>query len=197
MPVWSARARVRSWAAVWMSTLVLAVIFVSCGGGSSRSGSTPRTTAHASTTLPEVAPTAADFVNINMMTHVGDRFVGSLNGHLAEALAVARSATGGVFPVGTVIQLVPFEAMVKRSKGFSPATRDWEFFSLAVSPQGTRILERGTTNINNVAGNCASCHQGAAPQFDFVCTKSHGCAGLTLSDVVIASLQRGDPRPKK
>ena len=36
-------------------------------------------------------PTAADFVNINSMTRVGDDFVGSLNGHLDAALAVARS----------------------------------------------------------------------------------------------------------
>lgn len=140
---------------------------------------------------------ADDFVNINTMTHVGDRFVGSLNGHLAEALAVARSATGGVYPVGTVVELVPGEAMVKRYAGFSPPTRDWEFFQLAPSAHGTRILKRGTTNVKNPFGSCASCHQGAAPQFDFVCTKSHGCAGLTLSDAVIASLQRGDPRPKK
>jgi hypothetical protein len=198
----SRKVRLASWIAVATSTTVLAtLLFVACSSGSRRPSSTaPITTsansASAPPSLPDHVPTPADFVNINTMTHVGDRFVGSLNGHLAEALAVARSATGGVFPVGTVIQLVPGEAMVKRSKGFSPRTRDWEFFLLAPSAQGTRIVKRGTTNINNVVGNCASCHQGSAPQFDFVCTKSHGCAGLTLPDAVIASLQRGDPRPK-
>ena len=34
------------------------------------------------------------------------------------------------------------------------------------------------------------------PRFDFVYTKSHGCPGLTLTDEVIASIQRDDPRPK-
>ena len=93
--------------------------------------------------LPDVAPVAADFVNINTMARVGDHFVGSLNGHLAASLAVARSAKGGVYPVGTVIQLLPTEAMVKRHKGYSPSTDDWEFFSLAVSPKGTEIAELG------------------------------------------------------
>jgi hypothetical protein len=190
-----------SWVAVAVSTSVVATaLFVACGG-SSRSGTTAPTTASASTTatpttLPDIAPTAADFVNINTMTHVGDRFVGSLNGHRAESVAVARSATGGVFPVGTVIQLVPIEAMVKRHAGFSPATRDWEFFFLSVSAHGTRILKRGTTSISNVVGNCASCHSAAPPRFDFVCTKSHGCPGLTLPDSVIASLQHDDPRAR-
>jgi hypothetical protein len=189
------KAPLASWVAIAFSTSVVATALFACSG-SSRSGTTARTTA-TPTTLPDVAPTAADFVNINTMTHVGDRFVGSLNGHRAEAVAVARSATGGVFPVGTVIQLVPLEAMVKRSKGYSAATRDWEFFSLAPSAQGTRILKRGTTNIDNPAGSCASCHSAAPPRFDFVCTKSHGCPGLTLPDSVIATLQHDDPRPSR
>ena len=45
----------------------------------------------------------------------------------------ANNPDGGVYPVGTVIQLVPQEAMVKRAAGFDPATNDWEFFSLDVS----------------------------------------------------------------
>jgi hypothetical protein len=185
------RERVPLWVAVWLGPLVFAAVIVACGGGSSRSGST-------STTLPDVAPTGADFVNITTMTPVGDRYIGSLNGHLAAALAVAHSPTGGVYPVGTVIQLVPQEAMVKRYKGYSPATRDWEFFSLSVSAEGTDILKSGTTNISNPAGGCASCHSATQPpRFDFVCTKSHGCPGLTLTDEVIASIQHDDPRPKK
>ena len=65
---------------------------------------------------------AADFTNVNSMTRVGDHFVTNVRGHLAAALAVAHSAKGGRYPVGTVIQLVPQEAMVKRAPGFSPST---------------------------------------------------------------------------
>jgi len=49
----------------------------------------------------------------------------SLNGHLAAVLAVAHKPKGAVYPVGTVLQLIPTEAMVKRHKGYSPATGDW------------------------------------------------------------------------
>ena len=138
------RGRTGVRAQVWVAatTAVLAaLLFVACGGGSGHTASAPApgtAAATTSTTLPDVAPTPADFVNINTMTRVGDHFVGSLNGHLAAALAIARSAHGGVYPVGTVLQLIPTEAMVKRRKGYSPATRDWEFFSPKVSPQGTR-----------------------------------------------------------
>ena len=89
------------------------------------------------------------------MTRVDDHFVGSLNGHLAAALAVAHSKNGGVYPVGTVIQLLPQEAMVKRYKGYSPGTDDWEMFSLKVSAQGTKIVTEGKTNVVNQFGRTA------------------------------------------
>ena len=181
------------------TSVVAALLFVACG--SSRAVSAPPPTAApattTTTTLPDVAPTPADFVNVNTMTRVGDHFVGSLNGHLAAALAVAHSAAGGVYPVGTVLQLVPQEAMVKRYKGYSAATDDWEMFALKVSPQGTRIASEGTTKVVNQFGlNCAACHSAAAGRFDFVCGKTHGCTPLPLTDAVIAAVQRGDPRPK-
>lgn len=53
-----------------------------------------------------------------------------------------QCAYGAVYPPGSVIQLIPGEAMVKRSKGFSPATHDWEFFELDVSKDGTDIRRR-------------------------------------------------------
>ena len=130
------------------------------------------------------------------MTRVGDHFVGNERGHLAAALAVARSAQGGVYPVGTIIQLLPQEAMVKRRKGFNPATHDWEFFLLQTSPQGTTIVNRGTSGVvNRFGGSCASCHLTAAGQFDMVCEHNHGCAPLPVGDDVIAAIQRADPRP--
>ena len=192
-------ARARMWVAASTSVLA-ALLFVACGGSSGHSAS-PSTSATVPattpTTLPDVAPTAASFVNINTMTRVGDHFVGSLNGHLAAALAVAHSKNGGVYPVGTVIQLVPQEAMVKRYKGYSPGTNDWEMFSLKVSAQGTKIVTAGKKNVVNQFGlNCAACHAAAGSRFDFVCGKTHGCAPLPLTDAIIAAVQRGDPRPK-
>ena len=147
--------------------------------------------------LPDVAPTPADFVNLHSMARVGEHFIASLNGHLDAALAVARSPKGGVYPVGTLIQLIPTEAMVKRHKGYSPATGDWEFFSLGVSPQGTTIKSSGAKVKNFLGGNCSACHGLAKPQFDFVCGKNHGCAPLGVSDAFIATIQKIDPRPKK
>ena len=206
----------RALALVVASTgIVAALLFVACGGGSTAakpaasapstsapstsapaSSSTARSTTTAPAAVPDVNPTAADFVNINTMTRVGDHFVGSLNGHLVASLAVARSPKGGVYPVGTVIQLIPTEAMVKRHKGYSPATGDWEFFALKVSTQGTRIGVAGAKVKNFFGGDCASCHSAAKPQFDFVCEKNHGCAPLGLTDATIARIQQGDPRPR-
>jgi mono/diheme cytochrome c family protein len=86
--------------------------------------------------------------------------------------------------------------MVKRAPGYSPATNDWEFFSLDVSATGTRILSRGGAKVlNRFGGSCASCHNAAQPRFDFVCGTTHGCAPLPIGPDVIASLQRSDPRP--
>ena len=69
----------------------------------------------------------ATFGCIRDMSPVRGFFVGSLQGNLDEALAVANAGSG-TYPVGSLVQLVPGEAMVKREAGFSPATSDWEFF---------------------------------------------------------------------
>jgi hypothetical protein len=179
----------------WGSALVLAaLLFVACGGAGS-----PRSSPATSTTHPveDANLTAADFRNLNDMTRVGDHFVDNVRGHIAAALAVAHSPTGGVYPVGTIIQLVPTEAMVKRAAGFSPATRDWEFFSLSVSKSGTKILSRGGAEVlNRFGGSCASCHSAADPKFDMVCGTDHGCAPLPIGPAVFALLQRTDPRPR-
>jgi hypothetical protein len=186
---------------VVMTTGALAaLLFVACGG-SSGSPSADRTTTSPPTTttapLTDVAPTAADFVNINTMKRVGDHFIGSLNGHLDAALAVARKPEGGVYPVGTVIQLIPTEAMVKRHKGYSPSTGDWQFFALDVSPAGTKISSSGAKVKNFLGGDCASCHVAARKNFDFVCGKGHGCAPLGVTDALIATIQKRDPRPRR
>lgn len=198
----TARARNgRARVLVVVSTAALAaVLFVACGG-SSGSGSAARTTTSSppttTATLPDVAPTPADFVNVNTMARVGDHFIGSLNGHLAAALAVARKPKGAVYPVGTVIQLIPTEVMVKRHEGYSPSTGDWEFFSLDVSSTATKIKSSGAKVKNFFGSDCASCHVAARKNFDFVCENGHGCAPLGLPDSLIATIQKGDPRRKK
>ncbi|MFO7177225.1 MAG: hypothetical protein DIU78_000875 [Pseudomonadota bacterium] len=123
----------------------------------------------------------------------------NLLGHLDEALAVAQSGTG-TYPVGTVIQHLPTEAMVKRRKGFSPETMDWEFFLLQLSPQGeVTIQERGTTEIKTSMGQtCASCHSKAPEQFDFVCntwgaTGSGNC-GFDFMENFLNMQLASDPR---
>lgn len=130
------------------------------------------------------------------MTKVRGFFIDNRLGHLDEALAVANSPTGGRYPVGTVIQLVPQEAMVKRRAGWNPSTKDWEFFFLKVSAEGTVIATRGADQVvNRFGGNCASCHSAAQPQFDFVCEHTHGCAPLPIGDSIIRVIQDADPRP--
>src|SRR6202142_3928836 len=88
------------------------------------------------------------FKCITEMTHVRHFYVDNLAGNLAGTVKVAQAATGD-YPVGSVLQLVPTEVMVKRDKGFNAATRDWEFFELNVSPTGSRIRTRGFVEVVN------------------------------------------------
>ena len=144
----------------------------------------------------DFVPEAGDFTNLHTMTKVRGFYVDNRLDHLDEALAVANSPEGGEYPVGTIIQLVPQEAMVKRRAGFSPATNDWEFFFLSVSPEGTIVEVRGADEVvNRFGGNCASCHAAADPQFDMVCEDDHGCEPLPIDDNVILAIQEADPRP--
>ena len=118
---------------------------------------------------------------------------------LQEAIHIFRdSVPGKEYPVGTILQLVPFEAMVKHPRERFPRTNGWEFFALNVSAAGTKIRDRGDSVVNLSQGvTCLSCHQPAA-KFDFVCEKGHGCAPIPFDDQKIAELQKADPRcPKK
>jgi hypothetical protein len=110
---------------------------------------------------------------------------------------VAESDEGGTYPVGTIIQLIPNEAMVKHVPGYDPDTNDWEFFILQPTAQGTTILSRGGAEVvNTLSGlSCAGCHGAAESQFDFVCQHTHGCAPLPIGDDIIKGIQEADPRP--
>lgn len=58
---------------------------------------------------------------------------------LKEAMRIfGDSMPDKEYPVGTILQLVPFEAMVKHPRATYPKTNGWEFFALDVSEAGTK-----------------------------------------------------------
>ena len=117
---------------------------------------------------------------------------------LKEAMRIFRdSVPDKQYPVGTILQLIPFEAMVKHPREKFPNTNGWEFFFLDVSKEGTKIIDRGEQVVNLSQGvTCLSCHQPAA-KFDFVCEKGHGCAPIPFDDQKIAEIQNTDLRCAK
>jgi hypothetical protein len=117
---------------------------------------------------------------------------------LKEAMRIFRDRVPETeYPIGTILQLVPFEAMVKHPREKSPKTNGWEFFFLDVSKEGTKIKDRGERVVNLSQGiTCVSCHQ-AARRFDFVCEKGHGCDPIPFDDLTIAELQKADLRCTK
>jgi hypothetical protein len=141
--------------------------------------------------------TESSFVNLADMTPVRGFFVDNLLGDLTATVAVAENEDGGVYPAGSVVQLFPGEAMVKREAGFSPATGDWEFFELVPSAEGTIIRVRGGAEaVNQFGGSCADCHAQAEPQYDFICEQTHGCEPLPIGRDLIELAQNTDPRPR-
>ncbi len=117
---------------------------------------------------------------------------------LKEAIRIFRdSVSDQQYPTGTILQLIPGEAMVKHARADFPNTNGWEFFALKVSAEGTKIEERGDKVINaSLKKPCLDCHSPAA-KFDFVCEKGHGCAPIPVTDQQIAAIQAADPRCSK
>jgi hypothetical protein len=188
-------ARLREGARVWGALAAVTVTLVAVLAGVGVASAEDALKPHPKT--KDVVVTAATFTSLQAMTKVRGFYVDNVLGHLKRTLKVASSPKGGRYPVGTVLQLIPQEAMVKHAKGFNAATKDWEFFSLAVSPTGTQILTRGTDDVvNRFGGNCASCHRAADPKFDMVCEHDHGCAPLPVTDDLIKVIQDADPRPR-
>lgn len=153
-----------------------------------------------SAALPGAEVVAAEigdktFSCIRDMHRVRGFYVDNLAGRLDDTLAVANNPQGGTYPEGTVIQLVPTEAMIKREAGFSPATKDWEFFELDVSGGNTRIAKRGFADVvNRFGGNCFACHVKANPERDMICEQGHGCDPIPLTPVMVSAIQKTDPR---
>ncbi len=168
-----------------MPIVVAIVLFVGLLSGRASAESAP------------LSVTASSFKCLSEMTPVRGFFVDNLGSELAATVAVASSSAGGTYPPGSVVQLVPTEVMIKREKGFSPATRDWEFFELDVSKSGSTIRKRGFVDVNNRFGkNCFACHVAARPEWDMICEKDHGCEKLPIPQHVIHALQKTDPRCK-
>ncbi len=146
-------------------------------------------------TAPAALEISADsFGCIQDMAAVRGFFVSSLTDELDATLAVAN-AEEGIYPVGSVVQLVPTEAMVKREEGFSPVSHDWEFFELGVTAEGTTIDVRGTSEaVNRFGGNCLTCHLQAEPQYDLICEQTHGCDPIPVTPLMARAIQKTDPR---
>ena len=154
---------------------------------------------------PEEVPTEAEhaeliidasaFNCLQEMTPIRHFFVDNLMGDLEATIAVAESTDGGVYPPGSVVQLVPTEVMVKHPPGWNAATRDWEFFELDVSADGSSIRNRGFVDVvNKFGGNCFGCHVKAEPRFDLICEQDHGCDPIPITREAIADIQAADPR---
>jgi hypothetical protein len=180
-------------ALISFSALAPLPLVTSCGGGDDDGGAQA---------APDAQPEdldmkAEDFECILRWTKVNRYRITNKLGHVAETLAVANNKDGGgTYPVGTVIQLVPFEAMVKRKRGYNAATNDWEFFNLQDNADGTTIVSRGGAEIVNkfTKDSCMGCHSGAAPQFDLVCEQTHGCDPLPVGPDLIEAAQQADKR---
>jgi len=139
--------------------------------------------------------TGDTFVCLKEMHPVRGFFVANILDKLDDTVAAAMQPEGAPYPPGSLVQLIPAEAMIKHHKGWSAKTNDWEFFELDVSEEGSKIKVRGTTQVKNkFGGNCFECHQKAEPQWDFICEEGHGCDSLPIPDFLIRRIQRGDPR---
>lgn len=147
--------------------------------------------------LPEKTLEVTDdsFRCIRQMTSVRHFYVDNLLGNIPATLVVANAPKGAIYPPGSVVQLVPTEAMVKREYGYSPATGDWEFFELDVSEIGSKIIKRGFADVNNRFNkNCFACHAPARDLWDFICETGHGCEAIPIDHKMTEALQRSDPR---
>ena len=140
--------------------------------------------------------TEASFSCIRDLKPVRGFYVGNLLGDVEATVAAASAADGAVYPPGSIVQLVPGEAMVKHHPGFDAATNDWEFFELDVRPgQPTAIRVRGTTQVvNQFGGNCLECHAKAEPKWDMICEQTHGCLPIPVTPVMARAIQNTDPR---
>jgi hypothetical protein len=115
--------------------------------------------------------------------------------------AVRMTSTGKIpkagYPVGTIIQLFPQEAMIKRRRRFNRDGHGWEFVQLKVTQDGqTEVMASGRGEVANALGSCQGCHVQLAPDHDLVCEFVVGTSGLLLTDEQVQRIQAADPRCK-
>lgn len=118
------------------------------------------------------------------------------------ARAVKMTNTGNIpkagYPTGTILQLFPFEAMIKRRRGFNRDGHGWEFVRLNITPDGvTQVVATGKEEVENRFGPCQGCHAQLASDHDLVCEFVVGTSGLGLTDAQVQAIQAGDARCKK
>src|SRR3974390_128678 len=134
------------------------------------------------------------FKCITEMTPVRHFYVDNLLGNLEGTVVVAKAGRGE-YPGGSVVQLIPNEVMITHEKGFTPATRDWEFFYIDVDGHGSKIFRRGFAEVNNRFGqNCFACHAQARVEFDLICEQDHGCAPIPVTPAPIGAPPKRDAR---
>jgi hypothetical protein len=171
----------------------LAAIFIIGFTASSSSYAVEEKTSEAAQTLVTIDEDS--FSCMREMSPVRHFYVDNLLGNIEGTLAAANDPEDAIYPAGSVVQLVPTEAMVKREAGTFPATGDWEFFELQVDEKGSKIAKRGFVDVNNrFDGNCFSCHVPAKDKWDFICESGRGCDPIPIDHKMTGALQRSDPR---
>lgn len=146
----------------------------------------------------EVAVNEATFRCIRTMTKVRDFFVDNVLGDVAATVAVAQSTTGGTYPPGSLVQVIPTTAMLKHQPGHNPETNDWEFIELDVKADGVTFLGRGYAELNMRSGpNCLTCHKPAKAAWDLICDQTQDCIPIPLTPAMLRGLANTDPRCPK
>lgn len=191
----------RMWLGMFSKTSVLAItMLAACSKPTPSTESVdgaPTAGASAQSTPPALSVVVSEdsFRCIRDLTPVRNFFVDNLLGDLDATLAVAQSPTGGTYPPGSLVQVIPTTAMVKHEPGHNPATNDWEFIELEVAADGATIIGRGFAELNMRNGlNCFGCHEPAKAAWDMICEGDHGCVPIPLPPVALLALQNADPR---
>jgi hypothetical protein len=148
--------------------------------------------------MADVVVTEASFRCIRDMQPVRGFFVDNLLGDVAATVKVAQSPTGGTYPPGSLVQVIPTTAMVKHRPGHNPETNDWEFIELDVRAGGATILGRGFAELNMRSGlNCFNCHKPAKAAWDLICNQTRDCVPIPLTPAMLRGLANTDPRCPK
>jgi hypothetical protein len=151
----------------------------------------------------EFVARAKDFKCLKDFTPIPGKSFVVFNRNPSRLRRAVRIATEDLehrkYPVGTIVQVFPFEAMVKRGGGFNPDGGGWEFFNLKVTAEGTRITgrtqnERDGKPLRNFFGACQDfrCHgANQVKPYDRIC-EGH-LPPLSLTGQEVQAL-RFDPR---